>query len=307
MRVAMRSGHTLIRDQDVGGRDVEGRNVEGWDRFDWVHDRAARMSELLGQSKKLTLEDAAAIQNDVHSRAGERTNPWLLAAADSLAGRLGERERDALAVLRAWDYSAQHDRVAPALNRAWWNAFARRIGTEGLAGLTLAVLRGEAPDALEKADGTAERPAEAAVAALATALDTLTAKLGPDLYGWTWGRAHHALFEHGLGKRDGRDWSPEVIEEDGDGSTVAVAGTRAPWDFDVTHGPGFRHVVDLAVAESSLAVIPPWNSDSFRFDQRPRWAEHRYFPLLRDWARIEECAVDRVSLGPAGERASKQR
>ena len=274
------------------------RHVDGWDRYDWVHDRAARMSQLLGQSKALTMAGAAAIQNDIYSRAGERTNPLLLAAADSLADRLGERERNALAVLRAWDYSTQHDRVAPALNRAWWNAFARRIGTEGLAGLTLAALRGEAPDALEKKDAAAERPAEAALAALGTALDTLAAKLGPDPYGWTWGRAHHALFEHGLGTRDGRDWSPEVIEEDGDGSTVAVAGTRAPWDFNVTHGPGFRHVVDLAVAESSLAVIPPWNSDSFRFDQRPRWAEHRYFPLLRDWGRIEECVVDRVSLGP---------
>lgn len=280
------------------------RDAAGWDRYDWVHDRAARMSELLGQSKALTIEGAAEIQNDVFSRAGARTTPELLAAADSLAGKLGERERQALALLRAWAFSAQHDRVPPTLNRAWWNALARRTGTEGLPGLTLAALRGEAPDGLTKAGAAPEGPAEAAVGALATALDTLTAKLGPDLFAWTWGRAHHAFFEHELGQRDGQDWSPGVIEEDGDGSTIAVAGTRAPWDFRVTHGPGFRHVVDLAVAESSLAVIPPWNSDAFRIDHRPRWAEHRYFPLLRDWTLIERRVIDRVALGPK-ERAAR--
>lgn len=276
------------------------RDVAGWDRFDWVQDRAARMSEALAASKALTLEDAAAIQNDVLSRAAARTNPVLLACADSLADKLDERERTALALLRPWDFVARHDRVAPTLNRAWWSAVQRVAKTEGLPGLTLAMLQGQAPDATVGADSLPRRPAEIAVQALDMALDTLTAKLGPDLYTWTWGRAHHAFFEHTLGERAGYNWSPQEIDTDGDGSTVAVAGNRAPWSFKVTHGPAFRHVVDLAVAESSLCVIPPWNSDQFRIDQRPRWAEHRYFPLLRDWTLIEKRVLDRVALGPKG-------
>jgi penicillin amidase len=274
------------------------RHAAGWDRYDWVQDRAARMSELLGGTRKLDLEGAAAIQNDVYSRAGARTTPLLLAAADSLAGRLDERGRTAVALLRAWNCTALHDRVAPTLNRAWWSAYVRRTGTEGLPGLALAALAGEAGDTLAKDGDRVETPAEAAVAALATAIDSLAARLGPDVFTWTWGRAHRARFAHALGARNGRDWSPDPIEEDGDGSTVAVAGSQPPWSFDVTHGPGFRHVVDLAVPESSLAVIPPWNSDQFRIDQRPRWAEHRYFPLLRDWERIEKLVLDRVTLGP---------
>lgn len=273
------------------------RDVPGWDRFDWVQDRAARMSQRLGETRALTLESAAAIQNDVYSRAAERTNPWLIACADSLPERLGERERAALAQLRAWNFVAQHDRVAPTLNRSWWSAVQRVAGTEGLPGLTLAVLEGRAPEAARGEDGAGRRPAEIAVRALGMALDTLAAKLGPDLYTWTWGRAHHAWFEHTLGDHGGRTWSPATIEHDGDGSTIAVAGNRAPWSFKVTHGPAFRHVVDLAVAESSLAVIPPWNSDAFRIDHRPRWAEHRYFPLLRDWELIEKRVIDRVTLG----------
>ncbi len=273
------------------------RDLPGWDRFDWIQDRAARMSELIGESKALTLEGAAAIQNDVFSRAGARSNPVLLAAADSLADSLGSRAREAVALMRAWNLLSQRDRVAPTLNRSWWNVFARSTGTEGLPGLTLAALRGEAPEVLAGGGGTARRPSSVAIAALTSALDTLQARLGPDLFTWTWGRAHRAYFAHALGTRAGREWSPEPIEEDGDGGTIAVGGTRAPWDFRVTHGPGFRHVVDLAIAESSLAVVPPWNSDAFRIDQRPRWAEHRYIPLLRDWGRIEARVIDRVTLG----------
>lgn len=274
------------------------RRVAGWDRFDWVNDRAARMSERLGESRALTLEQACDIQNDVFSRAGARTTPVLLAALDSADVAPGSREETALELLRAWSFNAARDRVGPTIDRSWWNALARHLHTEGLPGLTLAALRGEAPDALPKrADGSTEKPAQAAQAALATALDTLAAKLGPDPYAWTWGRAHRAFFAHALGVRDGRDWSPERIEEDGDGSTVAVGPTHAPWNFDVTHGPGFRHVVDLAIADSSLAVIPPWNSDQFRIDQRTRWAEHRYFPLLRNWEAIDQRTIDRITLG----------
>lgn len=274
------------------------RRVRGWDRYDWTHDRAARMAELAGQSKAHTLESAAAIQNDVFSRGGARAVPLLLGAVDSSGVALGERERGALALLRAWAYSTQHDRVPPTIYRGWWGALQRELHTEGLPGLTLAALQGRAPEVFAADTSGPKTPGAAAAAALTAALDTLQAKLGADVYTWVWGRAHQAFFEHGLGKRDGRDWSAERIEEDGDGSTVAVAGSQAPWSFDVTHGPGFRHVVDLAVPESSLAVIPPWNSDQFRIDHRPRWAEHRYFPLLRDWARIEKRVIDRVTLGP---------
>ncbi len=273
------------------------RRVPGWDRFDWVQDRAARLSELLGVTKRVTLEDAERIQNDVFSRAGARSTPALLRAADSSGVEPGDRERRALALLRAWSFVAHRDRVGATINRSWWNALERHLGTQRLPGLTLAALEGEAPDALPQKDGKLETPAEAAVASLETALDTLTAKLGPDMYSWTWGRAHHALFAHELGVRHGRSWSPGVIEEDGDNSTVSVGPTHAPWDFDVTFGPSFRHVVDLAVRDSSLAVIPPWNSDQFRIDQRTRWAEHRYFPLLLNWADIDKRTIDRVTLG----------
>jgi penicillin amidase len=254
------------------------------------------MAQRLAGDPSVTLADAMSVQNDVRSLAAERNVRSLLRCADSLAGGLPPRLREALDTLRAWDFRATRDRVAPTLYRAWFAAFQRRSGLEGLPGLTLAVLDGEAPD-------LAERPAVAACSALVVALDTLEAKLGPGLARWTYGRAHRARFRHALAALDPRErWEPPLLPGDGDNATPSVGASRLPWSIEVTHGPVFRHVVDLARPLVSFAVVPPWNSAAFpaggERDLRARWANHGYVPLHLDWARVEAAAFDRVRLAP---------
>ena len=91
---------------------------------------------------------------------------------------------------------------------------------------------------------------------------------------------------------------------DGDGSSPGVAASRLPWNTDVTHGPAWRHVVDLAVADSSLGVIPPGNAGDARSpharDHLQRWADHGYVPLHLDWDRIERLKESEVTLSPGG-------
>jgi hypothetical protein len=69
-----------------------------------------------------------------------------------------------------------------------------------------------------------------------------------------------------------------------------VGASRLPWNIEVTHGPTFRHVVDLARPDVSWAVVTPWNSAAFTpegdRDLRLRWAQHAYIPLYLDAARI---------------------
>ena len=68
------------------------------------------------------------------------------------------------------------------------------------------------------------------------------------------------------------------------------------------HGPAFRHVVDLSRPTVSYGVVPPWNSAAFPprgdLDLRGPWADHGYVPLYLDPARIDEVAIDRVTLSP---------
>jgi penicillin amidase len=135
------------------------------------------------------------------------------------------------------------------------------------------------------------------------ALDTLSAKLGPDMKTWTYGRAHQARFRHPLSRLDSRArWEPPLTPEDGDNATPSVGPSRLPWSFEVVHGPAFRHVVDLARRDVSYGIVPPWNSAAFtptgERDLRHGWANHDYVPLWLDWNRIGAVAMERVTLSP---------
>jgi len=273
-------------------------------RYDWPHDRARRMAQRLAGDASVTLADAASVQNDVVSLAAERNLRALLQAAQPRYAALPPRTRAALDTLRAWDFAARRSRVAPTLYRAWFGAYQRRSGTEALPGLTLASLTGEAPEVLagRGAENAAESTTETACAALETALDTLSAKLGPELASWTYGRAHQARFRHALSGLDSRSrWEVPLTPENGDNATPSVGASRLPWNIEVTHGPVFRHVVDLARPEVSWAVVAPWNSAAFTptgdRDLRLRWAQHEYVPLHLDTARIL-APLDRVTLAP---------
>lgn len=282
-------------------RPVGSAFPEPFQRFDFDHDRFERMRVRLAGDDRMTLADAASVQNDTYSRAAERSNPALIAAVEGFSS-LTPRELAALDTLRHWDLQARRGRVAPTLNRAWWNCLQRRSRTEGLPNLTLAALTGRAPKALRRPDSDEpEDPPVAARAALKMALDSLTAQLGPDMRNWTWGRAHQAHFAHPLSALDGAArWEAAPIAIDGDGSTVSVGGSRAPFSAAVTHGPAFRHVVDLALPDSSWGVVPPWNAAPARVDRRQRWADHQYVPLRMNWAGIEAHALETLRLTPPG-------
>jgi len=274
-------------------------------RYDWPHDRARRIAQRLAGDRSITVADAMSVQNDVVSLAAERNLRHLIGHADSLWGILPPRAQAALDTLRAWDHAARRSKVAPTLYRAWFGAWQRRLGLEGLPGLALATAMGRAPEVLARSgrDGAAETPAEAACAALVMALDTLEVRLGPDLARWTYRRAHVARFRHPLSVLDGRArWEAPATPEDGDNASPSVGPSRLPWNIEVVHGPVFRHVVDLSRPDVSYAVVPPWNSAAFGAegdrDLRRRWADHAYVPLFLDWERATSAALERVRLAP---------
>lgn len=274
--------------------------------YDWPQDRALRIAERLDGTRSLTLADLRSVQNDVVSRLARRTVPLLLAGADSLPDSLDARMRAAVDTLRAWDFSARRSRVAPTLWRGWYGAYLRRSKVEGLPGLAWSALQGRAPEALnDPATGRPERPAVAAVAALRLGLAELEKLLGPDLARWRYGLAHQARFRHDLGRDLGvTTWAPLPTPVDGDAGTPSVGGSRLPWNPWVTHGPVLRHLVDLAVAESSFVVLPPGNSGDPRSphsrDLLTRWAQHGDVPLYLSWERVEAARENALRLLPAG-------
>ena len=58
--------------------------------------------------------------------------------------------------------------------------------------------------------------------------------------------------------------------------------------------------MDLSRPWISYGVVSPWNSAAFASvaDMRRRWADHGYVPLYMEPRRIEQVAIDRVTLSP---------
>src|SRR5262245_42132518 len=269
-------------------------------RYDWIHDRAARMTARLAGDASVTLADARSVQHDLVSRAAAPLVPRLLRCADSLSATLSDTARAALDTLRAWDYVCLRNRVAPTLFRGWLGTYLLRSGLLDAPSLAAAALDGRAPEALhDPKRGAPERPAVAATAALEEALYQLRRRLGPDPGTWVWGRAHRARFQHALAWRDPA-FNPPTVPVDGDNSTPCVGPSRLPGDVQVIFGPSWRHLVDLAVPDSSLAVIPPGNTGGpeHQRDQLQRWASHRYVPVYLDDARIQAARESEWRLVP---------
>jgi len=294
---------------DLGQDDVvaNGNNVpvdapypDPFPRFEFMQDRAARMLQRLKGDPSITIADLRSVQNDVFSRGAQRFLPLLLRAADSLGTQLPPRSKAALDTLRGWDLVARRGRVAPTLFRGWLGALQRRSRLEGLPMLTAAALDGRAPEAMRAPGAEApERAAVAATAALDTALVELERRLGRDMSRWRWAEAHRARFRHALAWKDSA-LTPPPLPEDGDNSTVSVGRSSLPWGTNVTHGPVWRHLVDLAVPDSSWCVVVPGNTGEGRHgrDMMTRWANHAYVPLLLDWARIEAVKESETTLTP---------
>lgn len=272
--------------------------------YDFAQDRAMRIHQRLAGDTRITAADLISVQADAMSRAAARQTPALIAAAESLGAELSPRARAAIDSLRGWDFVVRRPRVAATISRAWWGALIARSQLAGLAGLALAGLEGRADSVFAApAGGASERPAVASVAALEVALDSLSRQLGPDPARWRWGRAHQARFRHGLARLDGdARWGPPLTPCDGDGSTPGVGGSRLPASIEVTAGPVFRHVADLAVRESSWVAVGPFNraqaGAAERDRMRARWADHAPAGLLFDWALVERAAVERTRLTP---------
>lgn len=272
--------------------------------YDFAQDRALRIHQRLAGDSRITPADLISVQADAFSRAAARQTPALVAAAESLRSELSPRARAAIDSLRGWDFMVRRPRVAATISRAWWGALIARSQLAGLSGLALAGLEGRADSVFTAPrGGGSERPARAAVAALDVALDSLTRQLGPDMARWRWGRAHQARFRHGLARLDGdARWGPPLTPADGDGSTPGVGASRLPQSIEVTAGPVFRHVADLAVRESSWVVVTPYNRAQGNARERERmrwrWADHAHAGLLFDWSLVEQAAVERMRLTP---------
>jgi penicillin amidase len=279
--------------------------------------RAERIAALLANRKGLRSDDFQRMQADTHSLHAQSLLPVLLRHVDAV----DDNDRQALALLRTWDYDAARDSAAAAVFQVWFLQLGPAIAGDDLGPQLLDNYQGRysfitrfllatlGEDRQAWCDNTATPVAETCRQAVTTAfrqaVGIVKARLGNDPRAWKWGNLHPAVFPHqGLDAVAVlRPILNRSIANGGDWSTVNVGAVAADHQFEQRAIPGYRHIVDLSPANDSRfqdAVGQSGHFLSSRYDDFiESWQAVRHRPMRMERADIERGATGWLKLMPA--------
>ncbi len=280
--------------------------------FEWASsDRHSRLSEVLSQPGKVSIEDSLRLQNDVLSLPARR----VIALLKNLPST-DPRTLAAMKFLSRWDFIETADSPQAALFEIWWSRYLGYLFKETVLGRPAALTMGatdtsvlldglEKPDLVFGIDAAAKRNWVLLTSLTLAWIDT-GKLLGIDPEKWQWGKLHHTLLAHPFA--DALDAATRArlnvgpFPKHGSASTPNQSSYSAN-DFLQVGGPSFRLVVDVGNWDNSRAINVPGQSgdpDSPHYrDLAEKWLKGEYFPLLYSRPMIEAATVYRIDLQPA--------
>jgi penicillin amidase len=245
--------------------------------------RAMRIIERIAAKPKHDVASMASIQMDIQAAHARDLTPFLLKLKPET-----ELERQALGLMKAWDFTASRDRPEPLI-LDWWllrvNAKLLQTGLDPLeptsgalnAAVVASILRN--PDGFCQEEDAGVDCMKAVRAALDETLDELSRRYGPDVSKWRWGDEHIAVMENQV-----MDHVPgfralfnEAFASDGGFYSINRGGALGKPEKEHPllrkSGAGFRGVYDLADPSRSRFVIATGESghplSPFYADQLP--------------------------------------
>jgi penicillin G amidase len=290
---------------------------DGYPHFlgnDWAEPyRIERITELLGQVQKHSLETFASIQHDQTSRMAQEFLPYLrnVEAETTL-------EKAAQAELLSWDGTMDKDKAAPLIFSAWYRELAKLLYSDEL-GETFEDYYGFHPlfvsDVLAEETKTpwcddTRTPAEescefVSVKAFKEAILHVSTTYGDDISKWQWGAAHYAHSDHAVLTNTplGRFFDIK-IPNGGDAFTVNASrfgiGNEEP--FTQTNGPGYRALYDFSNLDASLFIHTTGQSGNplsgHYQDFAETWRDGRYIPMTMKREDIQKGKLGTLVLNP---------
>ncbi|SMB95594.1 penicillin acylase family protein [Deinococcus hopiensis] len=256
--------------------------------------RAERITQLLtAQPTGLTVEDVKRVQLDTVSLVWRDLKPLLLATRPD-----GDPSRQMLQRLKTWDGNERADRAEPAIFEAWLSELQGMAGDELGEGTRINSL---AVRNMLRADGelcrneaaTGENCADLLTASLKRAADTLGARLGSDVSGWTYGKVHTVASNHrAFGGVKALAWLFNHSAPTNGGTNTVNVARPEPGTLRQTHGPSYRQIVDLSDMNRSVYVGSLGQSGSpfgnHVTDQQKLWVAGGYIPMstaAQDWGK----------------------
>ena len=271
--------------------------------------RYGRIMEVLGSGRKITLGDSMRLQLDELSLPARELVPLL----DGLSSTNPE-VNSALRLMLGWDYVLSKDSVAAAIYELWVSRLHENVfqlyvppsakALYGMGNRRVLINLLYTPDGAFGKDPIAGRDS-ILIKSLEESLDTLKAKLGPDMSHWKWGNLHHMAYDHMLtGATDStrkKFLNLDRLPRGGDAFTVNNTTFRAS-DYRQTEGASYRQVIDLGNWDNSVTINTPGqsgdpNSPHYK-DLFPLWADGKYFPLFYSRSKIESVTEEVILLQP---------
>ncbi|HHV22348.1 MAG TPA: penicillin acylase family protein [Propionibacterium sp.] len=268
------------------------------------------------QTEPLTVDSTAEIFNDSTVRFAELIVPYLLAADAE-----EEWVRDGQRVLREWDRQADPDSAGAfffqlTMKHILRLAFDDEIPEELRTGSTdrwyavIADLLREPDNEWwdDKTTATVEDRDDIIGRALVLARRDATVLRSRDPSGWAWGHSHRLRLRHETLGRSGIG-PVERIFNRGDEAVGGGTGVVLAWgfndrnrDFEVTHGPVMKMVVDLADLDNSRWInLSGQSGHAFHphyADQLPLIAHNELLPWAFTRPEAEGTAAHRLQMLP---------
>ena len=281
------------------------RNAVGWEWADPY--RFARISEVLGSGRRVSMMDMMRLQTDYTSIPARSLVPMLAPLTSSDPAT--ERARQALV---AWDDVVDKGSVAAGIYEAWFHALVTGVTNTVVPAPARPMARGipthriiewlTSPGGEFGAAPLATRDS-LLLASLSAAVTDLTARYGADMSGWAWGRQHVALLPHpmssALNAEQRQRFEVGPWPRGGDGNTVGSTGGGATQ----SSGASFRYIVEANDWDASVGTNTPGqsgdvNSPHYR-DLFELWKNDRYFPVKYSRSAVEGVTESRTILTPA--------
>ncbi|CAM3855988.1 penicillin acylase family protein [Deinococcus frigens] len=262
--------------------------------------RAQRITELLtARPDGLTVQDVKAVQLDTVSLVWQDMKGALLATQPD-----GDPSRQALELLRGWDGNERVDGVAPSIFEAWLMGL-QTMAQDELGNSTtlnsLSVLKQLQTDGELCRDEAAKLQNCAAQlsASLKRAVEDLSARLGADPSGWTYGKLHHVASNHrAFGNVSALAWLFNHGAPTGGGTNTVNVARPEQGTFRQTHGASYRQIVDLSDLNKSVFVGSLGQGGNplggHVSDQQPLWIAGEYLPMStdeKDWGKVQKLTL----------------
>jgi penicillin amidase len=281
--------------------------------------RSIRISEVLREQEKFTMEDVRRLQLDLISVQAREMVPFIIHAYDSVT--VSDPDvKTTLKYFQNWNYEMRKEDVSTTIfqvivTKLIYNTFHDKMG-DRLYGLydTLAstplsaishLFKNPESDWFDDINTDARENRDDIIRkSVSDALSTLKSELGGELKEWQWGRLHAVTFRHIFGSHAllAGFFNIGPFPVGGSHATVNVGQYFIAHPYESTVGASMRQIFNLSDINDTRTVLPPGQSgqvfSQHYKDQIMLWLNGAYKTRPMQTSIIESTCQEVLTLKP---------